>query len=378
MEKSAEQLRVLHIYRTYFPNNVTGIPRVIYNLAEGLRAQDVTSTVLTTGPQTDGLNHQIATHDVVEAKRLLEFRSTDISVAFLSEFNRLARLHDVVHFQFPWPWMDLANLLSRHGRPVVVSYQSDIVRQKFFAHLYSPLMRNFLNRADAIVASSPPYAQTSKVLQARKGQVSVIPLGIEDDLAKMRISAEVAAWQAEIATEPYALFLGALRYYKGLKVLVDAAARTKETIVIAGSGYDEPILRAEVKRLGLTNVKFVGEVTEEQKAALMAGCKCFVLPSNQRSEAFGISLLEAATFGKPLISCELGTGTSYVNWHGESGLVVPPDQPTALAEAIDHLMTNDGESDALGAGARARYERLFTRDLMCKAYAETYRRVLAR
>jgi rhamnosyl/mannosyltransferase len=82
--------------------------------------------------------------------------------------------------------------------------------------------------------------------------------------------------------------------------------------------------------------------------------------------------------GKPMISCELGTGTSYVNKVGETGLVVPPSDPTRLAEAINCLVDSPGDAERWGRTARDRYANLFTADRMGKAYAYLYSQLVSR
>src|SRR5690606_17794728 len=115
-----------------------------------------------------------------------------------------------------------------------------------------------------------------------------------------------------------------LRYYKGLHFLIEAASKTAATIVIAGSGPEEIQLKSLAADKGLTNVHFLGRISDDDKSALLQACRGFVFPSHLPSESFGISLLEAAMAGKPMISCEIGTGTSYVNIHQQTGWVIEP------------------------------------------------------
>src|SRR5690606_19545518 len=116
----------------------------------------------------------------------------------------------------------------------------------------------------------------------------------------------IEAWRERLGGE-FFLFVGALRYYKGLKFLVEAARQTGLPVVLAGQGQLEPGLELPA------NVTLLGAVSEADKAALLALCRAFVFPSHLRSEAFGVALLEAAFAGVAMISCEIGTGTSYVN-----------------------------------------------------------------
>lgn len=159
-------------------------------------------------------------------------------------------------------------------------------------------------------------------------------------------------------------------------MLLDALPGTDFRVVIIGSGPVERELRAQAERLKLTNVDFVGPVGDDDKIALLTLCHALTFPSHLRSEAFGISLLEAAMFGKPMISTEIGTGTSYVNVDGETGLVVPASDPGALLGAMGRLWEDDALAAKLGQNGRQRFEAMFTAGKMVDAYVDLYRRLV--
>jgi glycosyltransferase involved in cell wall biosynthesis len=162
-----------------------------------------------------------------------------------------------------------------------------------------------------------------------------------------------------------------------LHILLDALKGSDYPVVILGGGMLETELRAQAAALGLRNVHFVGALHDEDKIALLTLCHALLFPSHLRSEAFGISLLEAAMFGKPMISCEIGTGTSYVNVANETGLVVPPENPAALRHAINRIWHDEALAAAFGAAARQRFCTLFTADKMADAYVDLYRRLVS-
>jgi rhamnosyl/mannosyltransferase len=105
-------------------------------------------------------------------------------------------------------------------------------------------------------------------------------------------------------------------------------------VVIAGDGAEAPALEKQLADAGLKNVRLLGHVSDEDKVCLLRLCRAFVFPSHLRSEAFGMSLVEAAMFGKPMVSCEIGTGTSYINLDGVTGWAVPPEDPDRLRAAM--------------------------------------------
>jgi rhamnosyl/mannosyltransferase len=205
----------------------------------------------------------------------------------------------------------------------------------------------------------------------------VIPIGLDRATYPEPTPSSLEHWRARFGTR-FFLFVGVLRYYKGLHILIEAAQGVDYPIVIVGAGPIEVELKEQVARLGLHNVHFPGHVTDLDKVALLTLCYAVVFPSHLRSEAFGISLLEGAMYGKPMISSEIGTGTSFINVAGETGVVVPPSDPPALRTAMQFLWEHPVQAFEMGAKAQARYERYFTADEMMAAYAKLYRQLLAK
>lgn len=373
---SGSLMRVLHFFKTYLPDSMGGIEQVIFQLCQSTIAHGVQSEVLTLSGNPHPSVLSVADHRVHRARLDLQIASTGLSYSVLKRFRHLAAQADVIHYHFPWPLMDLLHFLSGVKKPVVVTYHSDIVRQKNLMRLYKPLMHRFLNRADRIVAASPNYLDTSPVLRHYRKKTVVIPYGLDQRSYPEPSTERIEQWQAECGKR-FFLFVGVMRYYKGLHILLDAAQGTDYPIVIVGAGPLETALKAQAKRLALGQVKFVGRLGDEDKVALLKLCTAIVFPSHLRSEAFGISLLEGAMYGKPMISSEIGTGTSYINIHNETGLVVPPENPSALREAMHSLWHAPERGAAMGLCAQQRYRALFTADLMGKKMAALYRDVVS-
>ena len=377
MTDGADNLRVLQIYRTYFPDTQGGGEEVIRQICHNTRSLGVESRVYTLSPRPAGAPLARPEAEVHQVRRHLEPASCSISLTGMATFRRQAAWADVLHYHFPWPFGDVLHLLNRGvtDKPTVVTYHSDIVRQRGLNRLYQPLMRHFLARVDRIVATSPTYASNSALLQQYRDKVAVIPIGIDEAELPTPDPAKVADIKQRHG-DSFFFFVGVLRYYKGLKYLLEAARLTGATIVIAGSGPDEEALKAFKAQHRLDNVHFVGRVSDREKMSYLAACRALVFPSHLPSEAFGISLLEASLSHKPMICCEIGTGTSYVNIDGETGLVVPPAAPQPLAEAMDKLAADSSLAQSLGAAARARYEYLFTGQAMGRQYARLYRELV--
>jgi glycosyltransferase involved in cell wall biosynthesis len=371
-------LKVLHVYRTYFPDPPGGLQEAIRQICLATQDYGVENTIFTLSPNPVQSEIERPEGRVIRCRSWAAPASCDLGgFSAFRQFRRLAREADVVHYFFPWPFADLLHLWACPKKPSVTTYISDIVRQRWLGTVYAPLMWKTLTGTQAIVANAPAYAQTSPVLSAPslRDRVRVIPLGIDERSYPHDGDVGVLRRLSLGETEPFFLFIGVLRYYKGLHTLLQAAASVSARVVIAGSGPEDSALQEQARQLGLTNVVFAGQVTDAEKVALLKHCRALVLPSHLRSEAYGMVLVEAAMFGKPMISCEIGTGTSYVNADGETGIVVPPESPAELVRAMNRLIEDEALAQRYGQAARLRYERMFSGEALGKAYAALYQDV---
>jgi rhamnosyl/mannosyltransferase len=291
---------------------------------------------------------------------------------------------DILHLHHPNPLGDLAFALSGTRIPMVMTYHSDVVRQKRLLRLYGPLQNHVMGRCACIMPTSPDYLESSPWLANHRDRCRVVPLGI--DLSALlsverlpeRVSAMRASWPG--GNGPVVLFTGRLRYYKGLHFLIEAMRKVKPParLLIGGDGPDRKRLEKLVDQLGLGNrVYFLGTIPDELLPVVLHAADVYCMPSHLRSEAFGLSQVEAMACGLPVVGTDLNTGVRFVNKHGESGLIVPPGDPSALAEGINRLLQDDSLRNALAEGARKRVQRLFTAQVMGENLRKVYREVLA-
>ena len=374
------EVKVLHVYRTYFPDPPGGLQEAIRQICLSVQPFGIENTVFTLSPDPIPAVIERPEARVVREKSWAAPASCDLGgVAAFLRFRELAREADIVHYLFPWPFGDVLHRMVPAGKPAVLTYISDIVRQRWIGKAYSHLMWRTLAGMQAVVANAPAYAQTSPVLsdEAIRDRVRVIPLGI-DERSCPQCGDDAILNRLNLGEyEPFFLFVGVLRYYKGLSDLVRAAVGVGAKVVIAGSGPEGRALRSLVASTGARNVIFAGQVSDAEKVALLRCCRALVLPSHLRSEAYGMVLVEAAMFGKPMVSCEIGTGTSFVNAHGETGIVVPPGRPDALGEAMNRMLADDAYVARLGVAARLRYEKMFSGEALGRGYAQLFREVAA-
>jgi rhamnosyl/mannosyltransferase len=369
-------VRVLHVFKTYYPDSLGGVEQVIRQLTTATAPLQVTNRIFTLSRQASAvpLLHDGPT-EIVRAQAQLEIASTPMSLRSFAVFKEAVRKADLIHYHYPWPFGDLLHLTVAKAKPAVLTYHSDVVRQRLLMPIYRPVMQRFFSSVRAIVPTSPNYLESSELLQDYRDKCTVIPIGVDEASYPQPTKAREQYWQEEVG-EDFFLFVGVLRYYKGLHILLDACANTACRVVIVGAGPVERDLKQQAMRLGLSNVRFLGAVSDEDKVALLRLCRGVVFPSHLRSEAFGVTLLEGAMVGKPLISSEIATGSSYVNVDGVTGLVVPPNDPAALRAAMERLDQNPALAAQMGIRARKRFEELFTANKMAESYAALYRRVL--
>ena len=372
-------MKVLLLYKDYFPV-LGGIENNIRLLAQGLRAEGVDAHVLVTNTGPDTLRQSIEGVPVTKTGRQAHLLSTPISLSYFTELPRQAASAQLVHLHAPYPPAELAQLLLGRGKPFVITYHSDIVRQKVSGRLYAPLLRLVLKRAAGIAVSSPAYVESSPFLRRVRQKCRLIHFGV--DLERFEETAQVQAdaqrLRNRFGDRPLLLFIGRLRHYKGVDVLIRAMHKVDAHLLIIGTGPKLAAWQELARAQGLTGrLTFLGECSEGETLAARHAAQLFVLPSTNRAEALGIVQLEAMACGLPVVCTELGTGTSYVNRHTETGLVVPPNDPQALADAINRLLADPTLRAQLGAAGRKRVQEEFSLPGMIRKTVAFYQETLA-
>ena len=375
-------IKVLHVYRTYFPDPPGGLQEAIRQICLNTKNFGVESRVFTLSPQPVPKEIIFEEATVIRGKSVIAPASCDISgISALSQFREQVEWCDIVHFHYPWPFGDLLSMLVPSSKPKIMTYHSDIVRQKFLSFLYRPLMKFTLKRMDMVVVTSPNYAKTSSTIRhfVRSDKIRVVPLGISDKNTSQfaKISSNILE-RLSLKPDDFVLSIGVIRYYKGLHSLIEATKQLPDvTFVIGGSGPEKNKLKNLANTLNVNNVIFTGQLTELEKHELLRNCKLFTLVSHLRSEAFGMVLVEASIYSKPMITCEIGTGTTFVNLNNETGLTIPPEDPEKLAKAIRDIYFDEGKRLEFGKKARLRYEELFSDKVLGKNYYRLYTDLLS-
>jgi len=352
----------------YYPPHLGGIEYHMRDLAVELAATGHEVRVIVANEGDTTVTETIDGVAVTRLPRAFAYASTPVAGQMRAAIAEAAPSTDVFHLHFPYPWGEIAWLASGAGGrgaggvPTVLTYHSDIVRQKVLGALYEPVLRRLLDRVDLVIASSPNMVEHSPELSRIAEKCRVVPFGIH--VERFAATPERVARAAELRAgheRPIVLFVGRLIYYKGADVLVRAMAEVDADLVMIGRGPLHGDLERLAASLGIAErVRFVEPVDDDDLAAWYHAADVFCLPSVARSEAFGLVQLEAHAAGTPVVSTALTTGVPFVNEHGVTGLTVPPGDVAALSGALGTLVDDEELRTRLGEQAARRAHSDFT------------------
>lgn len=368
------KLKVLHVGK-FYPPYMGGIETHLQNLCNELKDL-VDLKVLVSSSTKQTIDDTVEGVAVTRVGTRATLSAAPISPGLVSRIRREAA--DIVHLHHPNPIAVMAYLMSGHRGRLVITYHSDIVRQKKLGAAFQPFLDRSLAWADAIIATSPNYLATSTVLQAHKERCEVLPYGIPVEQFADRDEEAVARIRAQFGSR-LVITVGRLIYYKGFDVLVQAMKNVHGTLLVVGDGPLRAELEAQAHALGIADrVHFLGEIHNRDIAAYYHASDVFALASVARSEAFGIVQLEAMACGVPVVNTSLDSGVPFVSLDGETGVTVPPGDADALARALNDLLDDDARRASLGAAARKRVDTEFTSQVMGRRMLELYTTVVRR
>ena len=333
-------MKILQVYKDIFPEVNGGIERYIHDVSHFLKDRGHSVSILVAGGGhrvVDGLS----VTGIWSPGRIL---SNPIAPGYTRFFTETDA--DVIHFHLPLPSAVLGWLLMRKSirKPYIVTYHSDIVRQSFVMPMYGPILKGFLEGASTVIATSQKYILTSKYLSDLQN-TAAIPIGV--DLERFKPDSDI--------NRNHYLFVGRFRRYKGIFVLLEAWREMKDPpdLVLAGGGGLIQKVREFIKKYNLP-VTVAVDVTDSQLIRLYQGARALILPSIQRSEAFGMVQVEAMACGTAVISSNLPTGVSWVNRHNETGLLFAPGDSSALCRAVNQFENSDMKREEMCSQALSR------------------------
>jgi rhamnosyl/mannosyltransferase len=369
-------MHILQISKLY-PPYVGGVETVVKQYSQYLKNQGHQVTVLTaqSHPSLRTSREVINGVTVIRCSSLINIYSMPFSFSLFYHFIKIIRKIDIIHVHEPYPLGTLLGIVASPFKKVVVTWHSDIVRQKWSKAFLGFFQSLLCSRAAIITVTSPKMVESSCILRRKKLSCEVLPLSIPLDEYNVPV-----ARLSFLMPLPYVLFLGRLSHYKGIPYFLDAISQTEDlggvAFVIAGSGELSDYVTCRIKDFTNTRVIFFNRaVSDEEKKDLLAHCLFFVFPSTMRNEAFGIIQLEAMAYGKPVINTNLPTGVPWVSVHGETGLTVPPCDSKSLAKAIRCLVVDDDLRGRLGKAARNRVKSAFFDETVLPGLLRIYERL---
>ncbi len=288
---------------------------------------------------------------------------------------------DVWHLHTPNVAMIMAMATIRTGAPLVITHHSDVIRQKLLYLPLIPVDRWVYGRAAVLLSDSPTYIDGSPLLVKHRGKVLSLPLGIDLD-PFLKPSAEALTERDKILQRcgsPMWLSVGRLTYYKALHVAIEALRDVSGRLVVIGQGPLETPLRKLAVRLGLEHrIEFWGRTEDATLIGAYHAATALWFPSNARSEGFGQVQVEAMACGCPIINTMIPfSGVPWVSPDGETGLTIPPNNATALAEAANRIWTDPDLRNRFSIAGRDRAMRLFDYRTMAKDCVDIYRSIRA-
>jgi rhamnosyl/mannosyltransferase len=371
--ESMKKKRILQVNKLYYPY-IGGIERVVQQIAEGLSDRtNMKVLVSTEGKRL--VEENINGVQVIRVPSIAMMGNLPIPLGLTRKLRRMKCEVDVIHLHMPYPFGDLACLLSRFKGKIVVWWHSDVVRQKKLMLLYKPFMNRMLQRADVIIVATKGHIEGSEYLKPFRDKCVIIPFGVDQKIEKgadRYINKRIESINKERKIQ--FLFIGRLVYYKGCKVLLEAFKNVNNAeLIMVGSGILEQELKELVKKYNIEEkVKFCGEVTEEELYKHLEDCDVFVLPSIVRSEAFGLVQIEAMAYGKPVINTNLPSGVPYVSLDKITGLTVPPEDVQSLSRAMQWMVDHEEERKEMGLRARKRMKEEYKMDIMLERVLKVY------
>lgn len=369
---SAKSVRVLHLGK-YYPPDRGGIETYLEALSRD-HLSDLDLRVIVSNKGLRTVREVVEGVPVVRMRTWLKLAGAPLNPGFIREIRRAKP--DIVHLHVPNPSATMAVLASGYRGPIVVTYHSDVIRQRILGRVFEPIMQRLLARAGAIIVTSPNYLDSSPSLRPHRDRCRIIPLAINPAHLGQPDASIVEDLKRKYPGR-MVLSVGRLTQYKGFDYLIRAARHFAGHLVIIGDGGERPHLEKLVQTLGLADrVHLVGNVGSTSD--YYAAADLFVLPSIARSEAFGVVQLEAMAFGLPVINTNLASGVPFVSVHEKTGITVPAKDELELAAAIRHLSENPMLARAYGEAARRRVADIFDLREMAQSTMEVYEALLGR
>lgn len=372
---------IVHFGKSYFPDT-GGIESVTISLARGAASDGHSVSVVCFGETSRRSEELIDNVLIIRTPKSLIVSSQPMGYEYFTACIRVAKKADIVHLHAPNMLGALCSLFIPKNTRLLVHWHADVINKGILGKMLRPLESALLHRADCIVATSRGYAEASETLVPFRNKITVVPIGVPDAKHYGADSRLPFTVEEKIKGKKIILAVGRLVPYKGFSVLIDAANHlaTDALVVIVGAGPLQHDLQHAIETTRVNDrVVLAGRLSDAALHVLFERATLFCLPSINRAEAFGVVLLEAMSYGLPVVATDIpGSGVPWVNLHGTTGLNAPIENPVALAEACNQILASNMLRSRFAQGARQRFLAEFTEDVAVSRMMNTYGRLVIR
>lgn len=370
-------MKILHVGK-FWPMR-GGMERVMYEITKDASVRGHQCDMLCAAADKPGDVILNENSRIICTPTWFKVASTMITPKMVTELRRICRNYDIIHLHHPDPMATLALRLSGYEGKVIVHWHSDILKQKTLLKFYKPLQTWMLKRADAVVGTSPVYISNSPYLTDFQDKTICLPIGVTKVTP---LAHGVEAIRERYKGKKIIFSVGRLVGYKGHKYLIDAAKYLSDdyVIIIGGSGPMFTPMKLQIAEEKLEEkVILPGRLSDQDLQNYYGACDVFCLSSIWKTEAFGLVQIEAMSCGKPVVATLIeGSGVSWVNLDGYSGINVPPQNSPALAEAIMTITKDPDTYLQFSRNAEKRYEEYFTKEHMLRNCQDIYDSLLSK
>ena len=371
---SQKQTKILIVNKGFDPD-IGGIETIVKQYSELLITKGYEVTILCTNTQIFKATAVNYSHErklkIIRSSSFAKINSMYISISFFYHLLKESRSASVIHAHYPFPLFDIGSIFLPKKSKILLSWHSDIVRQKFLQIFVKPFTSSLLKKS-TVLYSSKRLLKSSYSNLLKKGSFKILPYSVPKTLSAPS-NIKLKDFLGRDLPGNYFLYLGRLSYYKGINHILDSINQfnflNKINFIIAGNGELQSEIKNSLIKLNKPNIFFIPNyLNEAEKSFLLSNCKALLFPSSFSSEAFGIIQLEAMSYAKPVINFNLPTSVPWVSKDMISGITVKNGDILKFSESI-YLLENDSRLyNKLSNGAIKRVKKLFLEEDIFKKY----------
>ena len=361
-----DAVRVLHITK-YYPPYTGGIETTSQQVCLALKKENKYKQVIIAYNDNKLTSYEEDDdYKIVRVGTQIKLASQPLSISYKKELKKILEEFEpqIIHFHFPNPFASHYLLKLKYKGKIIVHYHADIIKQRIIKKFFIKQTKLLLNKADAIIATSPNYLEGTDFLPLYKNRTVIIPSSIQKertiitDLQKEEAKKIIGKYHGK----KIVFFYGRHVEYKGLKYLIQAnneLDQNKVQIIIAGTGPLTNYLKEEAK--GFNNIEFVGRLNDDEINSYFLACDLFAFPSITRNEALGLTLIESLSFGKPAVTFNIpGSGVNYVNLNNVTGLEANNLDSHQFACNINTILNDNQIYNEFSINAQKRFKEIFS------------------